>query len=463
MTKKFWMNSALVALMLITSVSATAQTQSKALQHQLEALEQLAVPVRQWAEGSAAKLEQMEKTVHAITRDVRENLQNVREGKIPQSEADTRAQQQIMPALRAEIAKLEQITPQARAILDPYLNRLQKVLELTDCELATGSKNDCSTLEQATNALGFMESRFQHTVKLRRQLLELLIEFTALNPENPDDLERFEEVEKAVDDIANRREYADWARLPPEYSPFNPINEAMVALSYFRQKDYANSLTWHLKFVAAREKADGKRHFNTALAYLNVALTYEKLDDYAQAMEWHQKVLIALGNEPMAYNNIANAYMQQGNYEKALEWYQNALSIGARAPGQEDSDTAISYDGLAKLYARQENYAQALEWSLKAVAVHERGAGKEALRTAESYNTLANIYEQQGDYEKAMPLYRKAYRAYASTFGLTDTDAKAIQASMKRNDQKRVQTDADQKHCADDVQNKECGGLEVKK
>jgi tetratricopeptide (TPR) repeat protein len=428
--QKFWMNTALVALLLISgsALAQTGKTQPKEWQQQWEAIERQSGTVEQWLNGSAAILTKTEKVLDGILDTMNQDILNVHDDKLTQSELNTRWQQSLAPALSAEIKNLDRVMPQTDASLEPYMERLQKLLNITDCKTTTGDIG-CADIRLRINAIGFTRSRLQNAVNLRRQALELLLEFTALNPENPDDFERYEEIQPEIDDLLEQGEKFKWTELPKEYSPYNPITANMVVIAYFRQDDYAEGLKWALSAAATQEQEKGEQHGDTGIAYINVGLAYAEQGEHVSALEWLQKALPIFSKQPLVYNQIAAVYERQANYEKALEWYQNALAIAVDA--REISEMATSYSGIAKVYDQQGDYAKALEWNLKAVDIYEKEAGIKYPLTATSYHNLASVYEHQGDHAKALPLYLKAYRIRAKELGSAHPDTKASRASLK--------------------------------
>ena len=182
------------------------------------------------------------------------------------------------------------------------------------------------------------------------------------------------------------------------------------------QGDYAAARPYFERALAIREKALGPVHRDTATSLNDLAVLLQDQGDYAAARPYLERALAiwekALGPEhpdtATCLNNLALLLQAEGDYVAARPYLERALAIWEKALGPEHPDTATCLNNLALLLQAEGDYVAARPCFERALAIWEKALGPEHPDTATSLQNLANLLRAHGDYAAARPYFERA-------------------------------------------------------
>ena len=189
-----------------------------------------------------------------------------------------------------------------------------------------------------------------------------------------------------------------------------------LAMSLMHSGDYVGAESLFRTALAARERAPGPTHPDTAASLNNLAALLSDKGDYQGAEPLLRRAFgideKALGSEHPAtatiVNNLAGLSRAKGDYAEAERLYRRSLAIDEKALGPEHPDTAIILNNLADLLEDKGDYAGAEPLIRRALAIDEKALGPEHPMIAIGLNNMGKLLIAKKDYAGAEPLLRRA-------------------------------------------------------
>lgn len=184
--------------------------------------------------------------------------------------------------------------------------------------------------------------------------------------------------------------------------------EFEIAMAYYRDRDFQNSLQYHQhageKFLTANnlEKYSECLHNLGNIAYF--------LGDSQEAIQYYQlsiaerEKLKDLKGLASGYNNLANVYNRLGEYPQALGYYEKSLEIKEKI--DDKKGIASTLKNIASIHYYRDNYVAALETNLRALRISE--SLKDTTGISFVYNNIALIYEKQEKLSEALDYYQRS-------------------------------------------------------
>ena len=164
----------------------------------------------------------------------------------------------------------------------------------------------------------------------------------------------------------------------------------------------------------------GEQNPEYATALSTLGVIYLRQENYAQAEQCMLKALrisqSVLGKMHPEYatclNNLGTLYYDMGDYTKTETYFHDVLTIYQSVYGNIHLSTAAAMNNLGSLYSRNRNYTQAEKYLLDAVEIRKSILGSIHFSSIESLNNIAILYRDMGDYEKALKYYLDAINAW---------------------------------------------------
>ncbi len=172
--------------------------------------------------------------------------------------------------------------------------------------------------------------------------------------------------------------------------------------------NYDVALSYHLKSLKIREKANDKR--SIAASYNNLALVYQEAKNYDKALEYYFKSLSIkneLGNKVaigLTLNNIGGIYRLQKNYNKSLEYHEKAFLLVKQMNNNEV--LSLTYQGMGQVYSALGNHVLAIEFFQTSLKLLESIGNIQG--TSKILNALANEYYMNNDVDNAKYVLTKS-------------------------------------------------------
>ena len=119
-------------------------------------------------------------------------------------------------------------------------------------------------------------------------------------------------------------------------------------------------------------------------------------------------------------------YMQQRRFEEAEAFTRQALSIDARALGEDDPRYALKLENLANITYRRKDYDRALEMLERVREIRARNLGDDHILVARTVANMAVVANDSGRPERALELFDEALpRFVAGSRRATPTSARS--------------------------------------
>lgn len=191
-----------------------------------------------------------------------------------------------------------------------------------------------------------------------------------------------------------------------------------LAVVYWKQGRYDESIENHNEALEIRERTLGKEHEDYAQSLNNLANVYSDQGRYDEAIEKLEEALRidekTIGREhpdhSIRLNNLASVYSRQGRHDEAIEKLEEALQIDEKTVGRAHPEYATRLNNLANVFFGQRRYNEAIERYEDAREIFEKTLGTEHPSYAVQLSNIAFIYEEQGDIPKALKLFEEAMR-----------------------------------------------------
>jgi len=154
----------------------------------------------------------------------------------------------------------------------------------------------------------------------------------------------------------------------------------------------------------------------------NIGEIYFEKNDFANSLLYFNKSLAALENtvnSSFAYNGIGKLYLKEGDYTKALNYHQKALTIAENFSNKKNM--VLSFKGIANVYTAQNDYPAALMYYKKASTIAEEIKAAPDLK--DIYHLMADAFAKTEDYRNAFK-YRSLYADIKDTLYNIETDKK---------------------------------------
>jgi tetratricopeptide (TPR) repeat protein len=149
--------------------------------------------------------------------------------------------------------------------------------------------------------------------------------------------------------------------------------EFEIAMAYYRDRDFQNSLQYHQhageKFLTANnhEKYSECLHNLGNIAYF-LGDSQDAIQFYLLSIAEREK-LKDLKGLASGYNNLANVYNRLGEYPEALEYYEKSLKIKEKI--DDKKGIASTLKNIASIHYYRDNYVPALETNYRALRISE--------------------------------------------------------------------------------------------
>ncbi|KAI5846544.1 hypothetical protein DFP73DRAFT_494697, partial [Morchella snyderi] len=211
-----------------------------------------------------------------------------------------------------------------------------------------------------------------------------------------------------------------------------------MASVFSKQGEYGKALEWYERALAGKEKSLGKDHPSTLTTVHSMALVFDNQGEYGKALEWYERALAgsekSLGKDHpdtlTTVHSMALVFDNQGEYGKALEWYERALAGSEKSLGKDHPDTLTTVHSMAWVFSNQGEYGKALEWFERALAGYEESLGKDHPSTLTTVHSMARVFDKQGEYGKALEWYERALAGYEESLGKDHPDTLATVNNM---------------------------------
>lgn len=197
----------------------------------------------------------------------------------------------------------------------------------------------------------------------------------------------------------------------PDKDPLKlAVSYDYLGVGYRRLGSSQESLVFHKKSIAIREKKLAPNHRDLLASYNNIAITYMDLGEYKEALKYQHKIIPiqekTLGPKhpevALAYDNIASSYLKIGDNDQAIGYYEKAINIREEILKPKHKDLAQSYNNISVPYQKQERYEIAIHFIEKAIAIREEILGGRHPDLVISRINLAQIYQKIGNLEEAL-------------------------------------------------------------
>lgn len=182
---------------------------------------------------------------------------------------------------------------------------------------------------------------------------------------------------------------------------------ALIAYTFYEQKEYDSALTYYYRAWHQREGVSNAIVAETA----NGIGAIYSIRDYHDSTLLYYEFAVSLYKESndstgliSTATNLAILYKDLGLYEKALDvCFEILPRLEEKAPSRE---LASLYSSIAVVYGRIEEHETALEFHRKALAVRKALDLKKAV--SQSYNNIGESFTALGLYDSALANLNKS-------------------------------------------------------
>ena len=178
-------------------------------------------------------------------------------------------------------------------------------------------------------------------------------------------------------------------------------NLQKVGVSYGRQSNYPEALTYFLKALPIAEKLSNKPQLAHLLENIGMVYTTQKdfeksLRFYNRALQIYQQQTDKLG-EANTYFYLGEVYVYLNQFEQGMSSFKKSLSL--YDPKQQRFDYGATLSGFAWALHRQHRFTEAIPYDLQCLQLMEAEHFQTGI--ANAADRLAISYSQQGDYQRA--------------------------------------------------------------
>ncbi|GAB2604544.1 tetratricopeptide repeat protein [Spirosoma areae] len=178
-------------------------------------------------------------------------------------------------------------------------------------------------------------------------------------------------------------------------------NLQKIGVSYGRQANYPEALTYFLRALPIAEKLPNKPR----LAHLleNIGMVYTTQKEFAKSLAFYDRAL-ALYQQQADKLGAANTYYCLGEVYTYLKQFKRGMnsfekSLSLYDPTLQRFDYGASLSGIAWALHRQHRFAEAIPYDLQCLELMEAENFQTGI--ANAADRLAISYSQQGDHQRA--------------------------------------------------------------
>lgn len=178
-----------------------------------------------------------------------------------------------------------------------------------------------------------------------------------------------------------------------------------ISTTYFKQKYYAESIDYCLKFIALSRQMNDSIFISSGLS--NLAHTYLTVNETEKAEKAYREALVIKEKaEPkrlgIIYNGLGNVWRKRGNADSALYYYKKALDLNIAL--RLKRFYVRNYENIALIYLEGKQMQAAEDYALKSLKTAQEINEPEHIKTAAGI--LSEIYQNTGRYKAAYDMIK---------------------------------------------------------
>jgi len=204
------------------------------------------------------------------------------------------------------------------------------------------------------------------------------------------------------------------AQLPRHWAVRAVTYDELAAL-FDAEGNYAQAEKLRRSVLNLREKFDGPRAPETAIAASNLATALDDAGKSVQAEPLHRQAADYLqefpayaGQAASVLNNYARCLQNLGRLAEADELYRRSMQLAEKAGTNNPPSTGNSLNNLATLLNETARYTEAESLHRQVLAKRIEQGGPQSLPVSTSLINLASVKLRQGEYAEAEQLFGKA-------------------------------------------------------
>ena len=187
---------------------------------------------------------------------------------------------------------------------------------------------------------------------------------------------------------------------------------------YCAMGEYSKAESYSLEALRIRKEVLDENHPSYAASLNNLGVLYAEMGEYSKAESYSLEALRILKsvldeNHPDYANslgNLGNLYGDMGDYSKAESYSLEALRIRKEVLNENHPDYAKTVNNLGLLYVEMGDYSKAESYYMESLRIRKEVLDENHPDYAKTVNNLGNLYLYMGEYSKAESHYMEALR-----------------------------------------------------